>query len=55
MKELLVLIFWIATRAYWKNDVHCGSDFGETICMDCKHYDICKWSERFKKGYKFLK
>ena len=57
MKELLVLIYWIACRAYWKNDTHCGSDYyDEADCEgNCPHADICKWQEQFEKGYKRLK
>lgn len=57
MKELLHLIFWIACKAYWKDDNDCGGDFDEHYCksVGCKHYDICDWQQQFINGYNRLK
>jgi len=39
----LTLLHQEARYAYWKNRMHCGSDFQPYAdCADCKHFLFCK-------------
>ena len=44
--RLLENVMKVAARAYWKNEVHCGSEWTSIFmtleCQHCSHHEVCK-------------